>query len=278
MSREDEEEEGGRRTLHGLMMKALVGTSHSEQVPRITGTRPTAVADGVALKDVPGKRNVRWRTQGYGSGQSGAWGAGDRQGVLEWPLASWSDETLDDGRALYQTAYGPAAHVPCGWGCTHAAPAGGGCTQSAGPRGRRPGATEGWALGSWRGVCVPALSTSAAAEAGWPNEEPGPLQLPLLPVGAVGAARGLRPGGSAVLHAVGALLVGLVLWVWPRAEGVVGGGAAWHCGESTAGAWDLETHTWCVSALGTVRWRMTPDWADRVWEGPSSWHCPASQD
>lgn len=42
-----------------------------------------------------------------------------------------------------------------------------------------PGEIEGWGPGSWRGAWGPELSTSAAAEAGWPGGGPGllpPLQ------------------------------------------------------------------------------------------------------
>lgn len=73
----------------------------------------------------------------------------------------------------------PVARVPCGCGCSRAAPVAGGYRLSAGPRGRMPGETEGWGPGSWRGAWGPELSTSAAAEAGWPGGGPGllpPLQ------------------------------------------------------------------------------------------------------
>lgn len=96
--------------------------------------------------------------------------------------------------APYWTAYGPAARVPCGCGCSRAAPAAGGYRQSAGQRGTMPGETEGWAPGSWRGAWGPRLRTSAAAVPGWPCGGPGLLLL-LLPAGAVGAGPGWQLGG-----------------------------------------------------------------------------------
>lgn len=70
----------------------------------------------------------------------------------------------------------PAAREPCGQGYSRAAPAADGCKQSAGQGGKMPVETEGWALGSWRGVCGPELSTSAV-ETDWPSGEPGLLLL-----------------------------------------------------------------------------------------------------
>lgn len=67
----------------------------------------------------------------------------------------------------------PAARVPCGCGCSHAAPAAGGCRPSAGRRGTTPGGTEGWGPGSWKGEWGPEPSTSAAVGAGWPGGGPG---------------------------------------------------------------------------------------------------------
>lgn len=98
-----------------------------------------------------------------------------------------------------------------------------------------PGETEGWGQGSWKGVCGPKLSTSAAAGTGWPGGGPGLLPLrpgvkasglnatlmllelkdrgthPLLPAGAVGAGLGWSPDGWEDRRAVEAPPAGLGL-------------------------------------------------------------------
>lgn len=128
----------------------------------------------------------------------------------------------------------PAARGPCGCGCSRAELAVGGCRRSAALRGRRPGETEGWGQGSWKGGCGPKPSTSAAAGAGWPGGGPGLLLLlhpkvntsvstatlaaaglckkvphPLLPAGAVGAGLDWQLGDWEDRHAVEAPLAGL---------------------------------------------------------------------
>lgn len=125
--------------------------------------------------------------------------------------------------------------MPCGCGCSRAELAAGGCRRSAALRGTTPGETEGWGQGSWKGVCGPKLSTSAAAGTGWPGGGPGLLPLrpgvkasglnatlmllelkdrgthPLLPAGAVGAGLGWSPDGWEDRRAVEAPLAGLGL-------------------------------------------------------------------
>lgn len=72
----------------------------------------------------------------------------------------------------------PAARVPCGCGCSHAASAVGANRQSAGQKETMPGETEDWAPGSWKEVWGPRQSTSVAVGAGWPCGGPGlPLRL-----------------------------------------------------------------------------------------------------
>lgn len=67
--------------------------------------------------------------------------------------------------------------MPCGCGCSRAELAAGECRRSAALRGTTPGETEGWGQGSWKEVCGPKPSTSAAAGTGWPGGGPGLLPL-----------------------------------------------------------------------------------------------------